>query len=174
MEYIGFVAMNCRFHESTGMSDLRRLLITSCQALRIREPITFNAHCFLVYLLDKFRNITAVTINNVSELINDEQSKGVLEFLPTNFDALYKICLELNDRGHILLLKDRIAVENSYIVIDKLFLLSKISGTVFAPEGFKQYKGLSSNTGVVPLSKIAHCFPQSDTNILIAFINYSS
>ena len=173
MEYIGFVAMNCQFHESTGMSDLRRLLIKSCQKLRIKEPITFNAHCFLVHLIDKFINVTAVTIKTVSETITNQQSKeGVLEFLPTNFDTLYKICLELNDRGHILLLKDRITVENSYVVIDKEFLLSKISGTVFAPEGFNQYKDLSSNTGVVPLSKIAHCFPNSDTNISIAFLTH--
>ena len=177
MVYIGFVAMNCKFHESTGMSDLRHLLIKSCQELRVYEPITFNAHCFLVYLIEKFISFTAVTIRTVSESIRNQQSKeGVLEFLPTNFDALYKICLELNDRGHILLLKDRTAVENSYniIVIDKEFLLSKISGTMFAPEGFKQYKDLSSNTGVVPLSKIAHCFPESksDTNILIAFFTH--
>ena len=173
MEYIGFVTMNCQFHESTGMSDLRHLLIKSCQELRISEPITFNAHCFLVYLIEKFISFTAVTIRTVSESIRNQQSKeGVLEFLLTNFDALYKICLELNDRGHILLLKDRIAVENSYVVIDKEFLLSKISGTIFAPEGFKQYKDLSSNTGVVPLSKIAHCFPESDTNILIAFFTH--
>ena len=173
MEYIGFVAMNCQLHESTGMSDLRRLVIKSCQELRIKEPITFNAHCFLVYLIDKFINVTPVTIKTVSETINNQQSKeGILEFLPTYFDALYKICLELNDRGHILLLKDRTAVENSYVVIDKEFLLSKISGTIFAPEGFKQYKDLSSNTGVVPLSKIAHCFPESNTNILIAFFTH--
>ena len=68
MEYIGFVAMNCQLHESTGMSDLHRLLIKSCQKLRIKEPITFNAHCFLVYLIDKF-NVIAVTIKTVSEAI---------------------------------------------------------------------------------------------------------
>ena len=33
MEYIDFVAMNCQFRESTGMSELRRLLIKSCQEL---------------------------------------------------------------------------------------------------------------------------------------------
>ena len=104
MEYTGFVAMNCQFHELTGMSDLRRLLIKSCQKLRIHEPITFNAHCFLIYLIDKFIDLTAVTIKTVSKTINNQQSKEgeVSEFLPPNFEALYKICLELNDRGHIL------------------------------------------------------------------------
>ena len=173
MVYIDFVAMNCQYHESTGMSDLRRLLIKSCEELRIHEPITFNAHCFLVFLIDTFMNLTAVTIKIVSENIEYQQSKeGVLEFLPRNIEALYKICLELNDRGHILLLKDRIAIENSYIVIDKEFLLSEISGTVFAPEGFKQYKELSSNTGVVPLSKIVKSFPDKDINVLIGYLTH--
>ena len=114
-------------HESTGMNDLRHLLVKSCEILRIHEPITFNAHCFLVFLIDKFMNLTAVTIKTISEEINNQQSKeGVLKFLPETTEALHKICLELNDRGHILLLKDRIAAENSYIVIDKEFLLSKI------------------------------------------------
>ena len=176
MELVGFVAMDCQYHQSSGMSDLRSLLIKSCNELRIHEPITFNAHCFLVYLIDTFTNSPAVTINTIYNNIENQlmsQTKGsILEFLPQNFEALYKICLELNDRGHILLLKDRVAVENSYIVIDKEFLLSKISGTVFAPEGFKQYKQLSTNTGVVSLSKIAECFLDKDLDILIGFLTH--
>ena len=176
MELVGFVAMDCQYHESSGMSDLRHLLNKSCNELRIHEPITFNAHCFLVYLIDTFTNSPAVTINTIYNNIENQlmsQTKGsILEFLPKNFEALYKICIELNDRGHILLLKDRIAVENSYIVIDKEFLLSKISGTVFAPEGFKQYKQLSTNTGVVSLSKIAECFLDKDLDILIGFLTH--
>ena len=172
MEFVGFVAMDCQYHESAGMNDLRPLLIKSCDELRIREPITFNAHCFLVYLIDTFMNLPAVTIKIISKEIEKQQTKGVLEFLPKGIEALYKICLELNDRGHILLLKDRIAAENSYIVIDKEFLLSKISGTVFAPERFQQYKQLSTNTGVIPLSKIVECFPSKDLNIMIGFLTH--
>ena len=176
MELVGFVAIDCQYHQSLGMSDLRSLLIKSCNELRIHEPITFNAHCFLVYLIDTFTNSPAVTINTIyitiENQLESQVKESVLEFLPRNFEALYKICIELNDRGHILLLKDRIAVENSYIVIDKEFLLSKISGTVFAPEGFKQYKQLSTNTGVVSLSRIAECFPDKDLNILTGFLTH--
>ena len=183
MEYIGFVAMNCQLHESTGMSDLRHLLIKNCQELRISEPITFNAHCFLVYLIDKFINCTAVTaaavtMKTISETIKNQQSKeGVLEFLPTNFDALYKICLELNDRSHILLLKDRMAIESSLIVINKEFLLSKVPGAIFAPKSFKQYNELSTNTGVVPLSKVTSWLSEvevhkKDVDSLIAFLTH--
>ena len=175
MEYIGFVTLNCQYHESTGINDLRRLLIKSCDKLRIQELISFNAHCFLVFLIDTFMDLAAVTIKSISKKIKSKKNilvKGILEFLPEGDEAIYKICLELNDRGHILLLKDRIAAENSYVVIDKDFLLSEISGTVFAPEGFKQYKKLSTNTGVVPLSKIAAIFPNKDFKVIIGFLTH--
>ena len=77
MEYIGFVAMNCQYHESPGMSDLRCLLINSCQKLRIHEPITFNAHCFLVFLIDVFMNLTAVSIKTISKRIEISNQKKV-------------------------------------------------------------------------------------------------
>jgi ankyrin repeat protein len=173
MKYVGFVAMDCQYHKSSGMNDLRQLLIKSCEQLRIQELITFNAHCFLVYLIDTFIDLPAVTIKIISEKIENQQTeRGILEFLPKGIEALYKICLELNDRGHILLLKDRIATENSYVVIDKTFLLSEISGTVFAPEGFSQYTRLSTNSGVVPRSKLADSFPGKDLNIVIGFLNH--
>ena len=119
-----------------------------------------------MYLIDTFIDLRAVTIKTISEKIENQQTEEggtVLEFLPESIEALYKICLELNDRGHILLLKNRIAAENSYVVIDKTFLLSEISGTVFAPEGFAQYTRLShNNSGVVPWSKLVNCFPGKD------------
>ena len=174
MEYVGFIAMNCQYHESPGMNNLRHLLTKSCEQLRIQEPITFNAHCFLVYLIDMFIDVPAVTIKTISEEIKNQATEGgVLEFLPKSIEALYKICLELNDRGHILLLKDRVDAENSYVVIDKIFVLSEISGTVFAPEGFAQYTQLShNNSGVVPRSKLVNCFPGKDLNIVIGFLNH--
>ena len=54
----------------------------------------------------------------------------------------------------------------------KPFLLSEISDTVFAPEGFTQYTRLSTNTGVVPQSNLADSFPGKDLNIVIGFLNH--
>ena len=70
------------------------------------------------------------------------------------------------------------AIENSLIVINKEFLLSKLSGAVFAPKGFKQYNKLSSNTGVVPLSKVTSWLSEvdkvhkKDVDSLIAFLTH--
>ena len=175
LEFIGFIPMDCQRHESTGMNDLRPLLVRSCSQLRIQEPITFNAHCFLVYLLETFKDTPAVTISAIHEQIEKQllsHREGVLDFLPKSIAALYKICVELNERGHILFLRDNKNLENSYVVIEEKALLSEVSGTVFASEDFKQYKRLASNTGVVSLSKLAKCFPGKDLKIVIGFLTH--
>ena len=175
LEFIGFIPMNCQRHESTGMNDLRPLLVRSCSQLRIQEPITFNAHCFLVYLLETFKETPAVTISTIHEKIEKQllyHREGVLDFLPKSTAALYKICVELNERGHILFLRDKKNLENSYVVIEEKSLLSEVSGTVFASEDFKQYKRLASNTGVVSLSKLAKYFPGKDLEIVIGFLTH--
>ena len=171
LEFIGFIPMDCQLHESTGMNDLRPLLVRSCSQLRIQEPITFNAHCFL----ETFKDTPAVTISTIHEQIEKQllsHREGVLDFLPKSTGALYKICVELNERGHILFLRDKKNLENSYVVIEEKSLLSEVSGTVFASEDFKQYQRLASNTGVVSLSKLAECFPGKDLNILIGFLTH--
>ena len=172
LNFMGFIPMDCQLHESTGMDDLRPLLVKSCSELRIQEPIAFNAHCFLVYLLETFKDIPAVTLGTVLQEIEKSHKEGVLDFLPKSIGALYKICIELNERGHILFLKDRINVENSYVVIEEKALLSEVSGTVFASEDFKQYKQLATNTGVVSRTKIAECFPGKDLKILIGLLTH--
>ena len=62
--------------------------------------------------------------------------------------------------------------QNSYIVIDKEFLLSKVSGTVFASKDFEEYKDLATNTGVVSQSNIAEHFNNIDINILLGFLSH--
>ena len=173
LEFIDFIAMNCQLHKSASINDLRRILVKSCEQLHIQEPITFNAHCFLVYLIDAFKQISAVTFGTIHDHIEQQRlskEAGVLEFLPLSFKALYRICVELNDRGHILFLKDKTDIQNSYIVIDKAFLLSEVSGTVFASEHFKVHKDLATSTGVVSKSKLTQCFPNIDIKVLLGFL----
>ena len=175
LEFIGFIPMDCQLHESTGMNDLRPLLVRSCSQLRIQEPITFNAHCFLVHLLETFKGKPAVTISTICKQIEKQllsQREGVLDFLPKSTGTVYKICVELNERGHILFLKDKKNVENSYVVIEEKSLLSEVSGTVFASKHFKEYKQLATNSGVVSLSKIKECFPDKDLGILMGFLTH--
>ena len=178
LEFTGFVAMDCQYADSAGMRQLHQALKTSCDSLRSQENINFNAHCFLVYLLDKFREATALTLATIQAQIKEEfdQAKtsaiGIESFVPSNIHSLYGICIQLNDRGHLLVLMDPTAIENSWVIINQTALLAEVNGTIFAPEGFKQHIKLASSTGVVPLSKITLHFPKHDRTMLLGFLSH--
>ena len=173
---VGFVAMDCQYSESSSMTRLRQYLTDSCKSLRITENIKFNAHCFLVYLIDTYKEVKAVTLDQILQRIGHEKqavtTDSPLFFLPHNLSILLDLCGELNNRGHILLLKNADIPLNSWVVIDKESLLSDVIGTIFAPEGLKQYSNLASNTGVVPLSKLSNTFSTYNSKMLVGFLTH--
>ena len=156
----GFVAMDCRYPESSGMRELRQCLQKSCDEVRSSEESPLFCHYVLVRLLDTYRESTAVTFG---------QAVKDLKFREEDF---YKACNHLNKRGHILFLKNSSALEKSWIILNQTVLLSEVSGTIFAPEGFKQHCKLASSTGVVPLSKITAKFPKHKSEMLIGFLSH--
>ena len=178
--FAGFIVIDCQYPISRGMNELRQCLKNSCNALRMRETITFNAHCFYIYLVDKFKVSIAVTVEQIQTQIKAELSFGtptkhnVMNFIPDSLHHLCKICVELNDRGHILFLKDSQVIEQSWVVLDKKCLLNKVSGSIFAPEHFKQHTVITQckcSTGVVPLSSIANSFPEYSPKLLTKFLS---
>ena len=179
LEYAGFVAINCQFPESAGMTDLRLCLRNSCSQLRRQETINFSAHCLQTFLINKFQDRTALKINEVRDVLLETQQSAsslqkVVTFIPTNTHLLCGVCNELNDRGHILFLRDQVDVENSWVIMNKDVLLSKVTGTIFAPEGFTQYCQIATSTGVVPFIKIANLkkFRGLDPEMLVGFLSH--
>ena len=177
-EFVGVVGIDCRQPRSNQMSILRRILKISCDELRIKTVLDFNCHCCFVYLLHKFQSSPAITLAMIIDEIQAEPesaktSDGYLNFIP---DANYHLCQvleKLNDRGHIIFIKNNSELENSWVIIDRTALFNKISGAIFAPKGFKENFDISTNTGVVPLSKIqGKFFPEYDTDLLIAFLSH--
>ena len=163
-ELIDFVLMDCRYSNSAGMKQLRRSTGTAFVSLRKRLSVAINAHMFLVYLLDKFRGVVAVTLKEVqSKIETDRQDpskkiRELLSLIPTTQPRLLEICCELNDKGHLLFLHNTLSVEKSFVIIDKTPLLETVNGTIFAPEGFDQHCTLGTSTGVVRQSKLSDHF----------------
>ena len=75
---------------------------------------------------------------------------------PESLPVLCNLCSELNDRDHLLYLKDS----------------TKITGTIFALEHFRQHCKLASSTGVVPWSKPAAWFPYHNLDMLVGFLSH--
>ena len=71
-----------------------------------------------------------------------------------------------------MFLKNSSALEKSWIILNQTVLLSEVSGTIFAPEGFREHCKIASSTGVVPLSKITAKFPKHKPEMLIGFLSH--
>ena len=175
--YVGFVSLNCQYAASSSMSQLRNHLAKSCKEFQNAEEMSFRSHCFLVFLLDKFRNCPAVQIGKVSEMVaseseKDPRSASITSYIPTESSEILEVCDELNQRGNILFLKDAQGSENSWIILEREALLPRVTGTVFAPENFKQHCDLATSTGVVPFSKIQTHFPDLDTDMITQFLSH--
>ena len=103
---------------------------------------------------------------------SNQQLQKVVTFILMNTHLFCGVCNELNDRGRILFLRDQVDIANSWVIMDKDMLLSKVTGTIFAPEDFKQHCQIATSTGVVPLFKIAKQFPKFDPEMLVGFFSH--
>ena len=152
----GYIHMNCRFSKSDGMTRLKQMLAASFQGLHVVESMSFNAHCFHIFLLSIASNNPAIQLKTVLERSTTcNNCDGVLSFLPTRLEDLAILCDELSRRNLVLFLKSNEALVESWIVVDHKVLLSQVNGIVFSPKHFRTYRELASSTGVVPLSKLA-------------------
>ena len=169
----GRFTIDCRFAESSSMTQLRSLLSESCNALRSSDEIEASQHCYMIFLLHNFVNELAVTLDQAATELTVKCSKKsdehvYLEVIKSS--DLFKLSQKLNDRGHILFMKNLQYPGKSWIILKKDVLLSQVNGVIFAPEGFKQHRDISTNTGVVRLSKLAPLFPNVDIDVVEKFL----
>ena len=55
----------------------------------------------------------------------------------------------------------------SWVVVEKEALLREVNGTLFAPNNFKQYRQVASNTGIVKIATLEELFPQYSSEMLV-------
>ena len=174
-EVKGFIAMNCQYAESDGMRQLRQILATSYESLRLQESMTFHAHCFHVFLLSVANVNPAIQVTTVlqqSISCHKTSEKGVLSFLPTDLNSLCSLCDQLSERNLVLFFRSTPALEESWIIVDQAALLSRVNGTLFAGQDFRTYRELATSTGVVPLSKIILEFKDLDSSMITQYLTH--
>ena len=93
--------------------------------------------------------------------------------LPYVLSELFKLLTTLSKSGHILLLKDAVQDENSWIILDQDSLYRQVNGVIFAPKDFEQHHHLASNAGVMPSSKLTGVFPNLNLDMVKTFLVYS-
>ena len=178
-EFKEFIPMDCRFADSNDLTKARNQIQKSSAILRSPETISLNAHTFYIYLAESFKDDLALSLGNVYERIKSDlnedlsqRTKDILSFIPSTVPHLVEICDQLHKRGLLLFLRNDSSPEKSFLVIDQPTLLSRVTGTVFAPESFRQHCKLASSTGVVPLSKFQKAFSGFNIEMLIAYMSH--
>ena len=179
LEFIAFIPMDCRYPDTEQMKEAKKLIQKSSAILRSPETVSLNAHTFYIYLLDSFKAVLAVSLGDVQERIHrdldqvkSKRTKNLLSFIPSTLPRLVEICDQLSKKGLILYLHNEGTPERSFIICDRATLLSRVTGTVFAPESFRQHCALASSTGVVPLLNFSGAFDGYDIEMLIAFMSH--
>ena len=168
---VGQVMLDCRYAESSSISQLRSILMQSCKALRSSETVAITHRCFLVFLFDKYRDQAAVRFSiAAAEMASSVEYDQYAYLHCLKSSNLIEVCEMLNKRGDILFMKNNECPDNSWIVFDKSILLSQVSGVIFAPEGFKEHQKISTSTGVVPLSTLTSLFPRLDHDVICQFL----
>ena len=202
VKLVGEIPMDCRESRSSAINELQKRLKSSSSQLRRDTVVGFTCHCFYIFLLDRFDSKPAITVQQIIDAIDeaattdeldyvfdsgsasslssddnelssdlDYQVSDIIHLLPEKSETI-QFCEDLNDRGHIILVKDPYQYEHSWVILNKEEILTSVNGTIFAPLEFMEHKMLASSTGVVPYSKLVIHFPNFNPNMLIGFLSH--
>lgn len=174
MDFVSFVAVDCRYAASSSMSKLRQLLLESCYTLRKQAKANFTCHYFFLYLLKTYHGTPAISVGTIVSDIQKPEPKTLTKYVleVQNAQQLQKVFEEMNEKGSILLLRNEATFEESWVILNQEVLLSLVTGTIFAPEnsGFKEYREIATTTGIVPFSKLEGVLPNLNLKMLVQFL----
>ncbi|XP_064387638.1 uncharacterized protein LOC135335896 isoform X2 [Halichondria panicea] len=174
-QFTEFIPMDCRFADSDDITKARKLIQKSSAILRSPETISLNAHTFYIYLAESFKDNLALSLG-MRELraILMKVCQNALKMFFLSYPALSLTSLRsvTSCMKEVSSCFSASSPQKSFLVFDQATLLSRVTGTVFAPENFRQHCKLASSTGVVPLSKFSKEFDGFDTEMLTAFMSH--
>ena len=136
----------------------------------------YDQHLLKKYTGSLVRDDSAEEVYNKPSVVTDKDfSEANFQYmegcsallLPKTQKEIIQCCEDLNDRGHVIFVKNLDNPEYSLIIVNTQACLSDLIGTLFAPAGFKQYHDLATNTGVVSLSTIYDHFPEKNVSIAV-------
>ena len=161
LSFRGFVSMDCRESKTKRARHFRSYLSTSQQAILSSQPsMSLYCHVLYAFLRTKLKKI-GCTLQDLTSALSLEE-----DFSPDPA-VLNELLTSLSDKGLILFIQGKDHPQSSWVVVEKEALLREVNGTLFAPENFKQYRQVASNTGIVPITTLEELFPQYSSEMLV-------
>ena len=161
LTYGGFVSMDCRESKNKEARHFRSLLSTSQQAILSSQP-SMSLYCHMLYAFLRTKlGKASCTLHELNSALVSEKD--------FSFDStsLTELITSLSDKGLILFVQNQEHPQSSWVVVEKDTLLREVNGTLFAPDNFKQYRQVASNTGIVPIATLQELFPQYSSEMLV-------
>ena len=161
LTYGGIERMDCRLSKTKEARYFCSLLSTSQQAILSSQPsMSLYCHVLYAFLRTKLRRASCTLQELTTALISEKDYSYRSSLLTESLTSL-------NDKGLILFLQNQEHPESSWVVVEKEALLREVNGTLFAPDNFKQYCQVASNTGIVPIATLEELFPQYSSEMLV-------
>ena len=161
LKYGGFVSMDCRESKNKEARHFRSLLSTSQQVILSSQP-SMSLYCHMLYsFLSTKLGKTSCTLQELTSALTSEKDFSL------DSAVLTESLTSLSDKGLILFVQKQEHPQSSWVVVEKDTLLREVNGTLFAPENFKQYRQVASNTGIVPIANLEELFPQYSSEMLV-------
>ena len=144
----GLMGLDCR---KLGGGDFSPFMITlskCCQTIRSTKIMYTNMYCRMLYT---FLENEGEIVHRVDQLCQLMAARKISEnyYVPQEQEEILENLSSLHSTGLITFLKNNHTPGNSWVIVDKGVLLAKVNGVLFAPETFKQYHDISSNTGEI-------------------------
>ena len=161
LTYEGFVSMDCRLSKTKQARHFRSLLSTSQQAILSSQP-SMSLYCHVLYAFLRTKlGKTGCTLQELTSALASEN------YFSPDSTVLTDSLTSLSDKGLILFMQNQEHPQSSWVVVEKETLLREVNGTLFAPDHFKQYRQVASNTGIVPIATLEELFPQYSSEMLV-------
>ena len=168
-EFVDYFSVDCRKLVSRGLSRLLTQLHSTCRTLRDIVDVNLHCHILRAFLTTpEFRSSVYCKAVDIMNRIESDDAP-----LPKTFSHLIPLLASLNDQGHILLLQNHNNESESWVILKPNVLLTEVSGSVFAPEYFKEHHSqFAMSTGVVTSTKLKEKFAKYDHEVIVEYLTH--
>ena len=161
LTYRGFLSMDCRQSKTKQARHFCSLLSSSQQAILSSQP-SMSLYCHVLYAFLRTKlGKTGCTLQELTSALASEEDFSL------DSTVLTKSLTSLSDKGLILFIQNQEYFQSSWVMVEKDALLKEVNGKLFAPDNFKQYRQVASNTGIVPIVTLQELFPQYSSEMLV-------
>ena len=159
-----FVAVDCHRPGGNGIPRLIYKLSESCRNVVVHsDNISYECHIFHVFLtgLEKF-------VISVKDICTKIQA-NCRDLLPYSTAAVIRNLKTLHDKGMILFI-EKSEGTGGWAIVNKEALLQQFIDVLLLPQSYARKQGISSNTGVIPMSSLQKLFPLYSSEMIKKFL----